>query len=160
MSVGRVAGRTLTMLLIFLITIVAIVIIFAYFSGELHSVSSSTKDIAVSGLLSIKGGGGPSATLAITVTNLSKTSMVGATFACPTSQFSDSTCGGLRLDLNGVAISNQNPVTDKQVASGTSSVSSPSGGTFTAGQIYTISVTFSFADGTSLTVTEQLPAQA
>ncbi len=157
---SRYAGRSLTLLLIFFVTVVGVVIIFAYFTGALHLMSSGQKPVDISAVLSITGGGGPSATIALTVTNLSSTNLVGATFTCPASDFTDTTCGGLTLKLSGVTVSSQNPLGQKQTASGASSVSAIPGTTFTTGTIYTMTVTYSFSDGTSQSTAVQMPAQA
>jgi hypothetical protein len=157
---SRYAGRSLTLLLIFFITVVGVVIIFAYFAGVLHLMPSGQKQVDISAVFSIAGGGGPSATIALTVTNLSSTSLVGATFTCPATQFTDTTCGGLTLKLDGVPISSQNPAGQKATASGASSVAAIPGTTFTYGTTYTMTVTYTFSDGTTQSAAVPMPAQA
>jgi hypothetical protein len=159
LSEQRPVSRTLTLLLVFVITVVAIVIIFAYFTNVLHFFGPASKDVSINKVMTITGAGGPTATLAFSVTNLSTTSLVGATFGCP-SQFSDPACGSLALQLNGAPISAQNSVSKDVTAGGTATVTAAPGGTFTAGEVFTINVTLSFSDGTSQTFVEQVAAQA
>lgn len=155
----REVGRTLTLLLIFLVTVIAIVVIFGYFTNFLHF-GTPTKDVQISAVISIQGGGGSYATLAFSITNLSSTDLTGVTFSCPPGQFSSATCNSLSVDVNGLPVSSQNPVLNKQTASGAGTVTAAAGVTFNPGQAYTVKVNLSFADGTTLTVSELLPAQA
>jgi hypothetical protein len=160
LSGKRNIARTLTLLLFFVVIIVAVLVIFAYFSGLLGLVAPSQKHADVSGVFSLDNRGGPTGTLALTVTNLSSTPITGASVSCPVSQFSDPTCGGFTLTENGLPVSSQNSVRDQATASGASTVNAAAGGTFTAGQIYTFTVTLTYSDGSTSTYSESLAAQA
>ncbi|MDG6925929.1 MAG: hypothetical protein JRN09_05200 [Nitrososphaerota archaeon] len=160
MSGKRNISRTLTLLLFFVVIVIAVLVIFAYFSGLLGLVAPAQKHVDISGVFSLQNGGGPTGTLAFTVTNLSSTPITGASFSCPASQFLDPACGGLTLTMNGLPVSPQNTVPDQATASGASTVSAAAGRTFTASNPYSVTVTVTFSDGTSTSYTELLIAQA
>jgi hypothetical protein len=160
LSAKRNVGRTLTLLLMFLITIIVILVIFAYFSGLFGLVGTSQKNVSISGAFSVKNAGGPSGTLAFSVTNLSKTPMTGATLSCSSTQFDPTTCAGFALDVGGIPLSSQNPAGSDTTASGSGDIGAAPGQTFATATLYVFTLTLQFSDGTSQAYSESLFAQA
>lgn len=144
----------------FVVVVVAVLVIFAYFGGLFGLVGGPQKNVDISGVLSANNGGGPTATIAFDVVNLSSTPMVNASLNCEASQFAVGTCNGFVLDVNGIPLSAQNPADNRVSASGTVVVSAPQGGGFVAGDSYTVILTVSFSDGSSQSYSELLVAQA
>jgi hypothetical protein len=157
---GTSIGRTVTLLMIFAITVIAIVVIFAYFNGLFKFVSEGgTGSVTVSGIFALSGGGGSSGSLVIQVTDTGNEPVVGIALSCPTSQFATQNCGGLQMNYKASPVSSANPVSKGDFASGTQEVHSASGNSFTAGTDYQITVNVTFADGSTVSQIASVPAQ-
>ncbi len=148
------------MLVIFVITIVAVIVIFVYFTGYLKLGPPTGGTMTTSGVLALTSSLGNAATLVVQVRDTGSSAITGITLACPASEFASSTCGGLVLEGNGVPISAQAPLPEGDTGSGSITVDAAPGTYFTYANIYNLSVTATFSDGSSQTQTLQLPAQA
>ena len=147
---GTKIGGTLTLLLVFVITIVVIVAIFAYFSGVFKFVSGGTPTMTVSGALAVSSTSAYSGNLVILVRDTSTRSIVGVTLNCPSSQFVSTGCDNLVLYQNGSSISVQRPLTYDQTGSGSVTVQAAPGTSFSDTTFYMITVTASFSDGSTV----------
>jgi len=156
---GTSIGRTMTILIIFVIVVVVVVVIFAYFNGLFKFVNPGGGSMAASGYFALTGGGGTSGVVAIQVMDTSHVSITGVTFACSSAQFTNSTCSGLQIDLSGTLVSSKNPLNFDQTGSGSQLVQAATGTAFTPGTVYTVTVTSTFSDGSTLSETLSLPAQ-
>ena len=150
---------TLTLLLIFVITVVAIVIIFAYFNGLFKFVGTGGDTMTASGYFALPGGAGNTGDIVLQVTDTSQASITGITFACPAAQFASSSCGGLVVNISGAEVSSQNPLSHGRTGTGSQTVQSAEGSAFSPGTIYSVTVTSTFSDGDSVSQTLSLPAQ-
>lgn len=160
MSGGRVAKRTISLLLLLVIAVVAIVVIYAYLSGLITLTPSQSSGATVSGVFSMTGGTATTGMLTIVVTDTGNAPIVGISFSCPAGEFSNATCGGLALESDSAPVTSQNPLDHGAFASGSSSVQAAPGVNFDAGQIVTMKVTVTFSGGAIQTFTEDLPTQA
>jgi hypothetical protein len=156
---GKNIGRTLTLLVLFVVTIVVVLVIFAYFDGLFKFVSAGAPSMTTFGYLALPGGAGSTGDLAVQVTDTSHVAITAVTFACPTTQFESSDCGGLQINLNGSELSTQNELKYGQTASGSGPVQSAPGTSFTPGVAVTVTVTATFSNGNTLSETLILPAQ-
>jgi hypothetical protein len=156
---GTSIGRTVTLLMIFAITVIAIVVIFAYFNGLFKFVSEGTGSVSVSGIFALSGAGSTSGSLVMQVTDTGYDPVVGITLSCPTSQFATQNCGALQMNYHASSVSATNPLAKGELASGTQEVRSASGNSFTAGTDYMITVIVTFSDGTTVSQVASVPAQ-
>jgi hypothetical protein len=147
-------------LLVFVITIVIIVVIFAYFEGLFKFVSGGTATMTVSGVFALSGNQGNTGNVVIVVRDTSQESIVGVSLSCPSSQFASTGCGIIVLSQNGVSISAEHPLSYDQTGMGSAALRSASGALFSAGTAYTITVNATFSDGHMLSEDLILPAQA
>jgi len=152
-------GRTLTLLLIFVVTIVAVIVVFAYFSGVLHLMSNSTDSVHSSGVFILSAVGGTTGQLALEVKDTGQSSLVGVDVVCPTSQFSGSTCSAIRFTYQGDALSSANLVPPGQSAGGSGQVASAPGTTFNSGGVYNLTIQATFSDGKTASETCTVAAQ-
>jgi len=157
---GTSIGRTITLLMIFAITIVAIIIIFAYFNGLFKFVTEGAGSASVTGVFALSGAGSTSGNLILQVTDTSGLPITGIQVTCPTAQFATGICAGLQMNYQASPVSSANPLSKGDFASGSQDVQSAPGTNFTAGTIYTITVTFTFGDGTMQSQTVSVAAQA
>lgn len=157
---GTSIGKTVTLLMIFAITVVAIIVIFAYFNGIFKFVDAGTGAASVTGFFALGGAGGTSGTLIFQVTDTGADPVVGITLSCPIAQFASSSCGGLQMNYNTTLVSSTNPLSKGEIATGTDSVQSASGTSFSAGTVYLITANITFADGSTLSKTASVAAQA
>jgi hypothetical protein len=157
---GTSIGKTVTLLMIFAITVVAIVIIFALFNGLFKFVDAGTGSASISGVFALGSAGSTSGTLAFQVTDTSTNPIVGITLSCPVAQFASASCGGLQMNYNTTLVSSTNPLPKGGIATGTDKVQSAYGTSFSAGTIYPITVNITFADGSTLSKTTSVAAQA
>ncbi|MGA2665652.1 MAG: hypothetical protein ABSF83_11985 [Nitrososphaerales archaeon] len=154
------AGRTLSLLFIFVVTIVAIVVIFAYFTGVFQFISSPKDSVQVSGVFALSNGGQSSGQLALEVKNTGHNDLVGVAIICPSSQFMGSSCSGMQFLYDGLALSSNNPVPIGQSVGGTGQLNCAQGVDFVPGMIYLLTVKSTFSDGTNSSQTFSLAAQA
>ncbi|MDA4113603.1 MAG: hypothetical protein OK474_06130 [Thaumarchaeota archaeon] len=156
---GTRIGGTLTLLLAFVITIVVIVVIFAYFDGVFKFVSGGTATMAVSGAFALSGNQGNTGNVVMVIRDTSQASIVGVSLSCPSSQFASAGCGKLVLTQNGSPVSSVHPLTTGQTGTGSATLESAPGTSFSQGTVYTITVIATFSDGTTLSQALVLPAQ-
>jgi hypothetical protein len=153
-------GRSITLLLIFVVTVVAVVVIFAYFSGVLHLGSVAGGTMTASGAFALSGTGANAGNLVVQVTDTGQLTITGVTLSCPVSKFASADCAGLQVTYDGFVVSASNPLGKGQTGSGSGPVSGASGTVFTPGMIISVTVTATFSDGSTLSQALALPAQA
>ena len=153
-------ARVLTMLLLFFVAVVGVILVFSLFIGILHMGQTSTSKVDVSGALATSTVGGTVGTLMLSVRNLGPASAIGITVSCPATYFASADCGALAFQSNGAPVSKQNLLAQGQTAIGTSTVSAAAGASFAPGRIFTIGYSVSFSDGSVVSGSLQLPAQA
>lgn len=147
-------------MIIFVIVVIAVVVIFGYFNGLFKFVSPVEGSVMASGVFALPGGGGSTGNLIVQVRDTGHVSITGVAVACPTTQFASSDCGGLQINVNGSELSARNALSYGQTGSGSGSVQSAPGTTFTPGAAVTVTVTVSFSDGSTIPEALILPAQA
>ncbi len=153
-------ARVLTLLLLFLIVVIGVVLIFTLFTGFIPGGGQSSPDkVSVSGVFATSTVGGNTATLSIFVQNLGPSSAELFAVSCPLSSFTSANCGGLTILSAGLPVSGQNVIPKGESVSGSSTVNSAIGTSFTPGKIFTFSYQVSFSDGTSISGTLQLATQ-
>jgi len=148
----RAVAGAVTIAVLFLITAVAAVLIFSYFTGFLRIGAPGTAHVTGSGTIHADPTG-LSAMIAVAISNSGTTPVVSLTFTCPASQFIEANCGGLSAFYNGAAVSSKNPLPEKGVATGTATVSAALSTTFSYGTLYSISCSIHLSDGTIQTIT-------
>ena len=136
----------------FLIVIVAVVLIFSFFSGSLKTGGQGAGHVAASGTLQA-GSNGLSATVTVEISNTGMVSVSSIAFMCPSALFLKADCNGLTALYNGVPVSSQNALPKKGVATGAATEQAAMSTTFSYGTLYSITCTVAFSDGESQTLT-------
>ena len=160
MSGKRNVGRILTVLLLFLLTIVVVLVIFSYFTGLISFGGAQSNNVSVSGVFALERNNESVGTLIFSISNTGSSSIIGVTFSCPSADFASTTCGNMTVSNGGGLVAPQNPVKAKTGAGGSLVVSLNPTANLQPGESVTVTVKVTFADGTLRSVPVLLPAQA
>ncbi len=160
MSGKRYVGRSLTVLILFFLTIVVVLVIFSYFTGLISFSGGSSHNANVSGVFALDPNNDSAGTLIFSVTNLSTSPIVGVTFSCPSSDFVSTTCDNMALS-NGVGpISGSNPIKTNSGGGGSILLAlAPTANLPAGASSVTVTVYVTFADGTLWVFSVLLPTQ-
>jgi hypothetical protein len=142
------AAKAVTIAVLFLVTVVAVLLVFTYFTGFLKIGSTSHESVSASGTFVIQTNG-LSGVIAVMIENTGTSSIVSVAFACPTSHFSSTDCDGLTAMYLGAPVSSQNPLPSKGTAGGTATVQAAPNTAFSSGTLYSVLFTPTFSDGTT-----------
>jgi hypothetical protein len=153
-------GRTLTLLILFLVTIVVILVIFSYFTGLISFSGGQTDNMGVSGVFALNPNNASQGTLIFSVSNTGSSSILGVSFSCPSSDFLSTSCDNLTLSNSGGLISPQNPIKAGAGGGGSIAVSLNPSANLQPGNAVTVTVNVTFADGSMKADAMLLPAQA
>ena len=160
LSGKRNVGKILTVLVLFLLTVVVVLVIFSYFTGLIVFTGGATHNAKVEGVFALDPNNDSAGTLIMSVTNLSSSPITAIGFSCPTSDFASAACTGLTLTNSGGPISAQNPVDKNSGAGGSALLALAPGANLPAGaSSVTVTVVVTFADGTIATFPIGLPTQ-